>query len=168
MVKLAFQHNLTEIIDSMMAIDGAQGAAVIDARTGACLAEKQSQTHPEVGQAATMSADTLRTMAKLGRVMTETGNLEDMVSTFRGHQHVARPLQGDFLEGLFLFLVLERSLNSDVLAMARYQLMHLVFSLSQVTYDSRAVNDRSPQNLPLDGPFAEMHHYSADSIPAIQ
>ena len=171
MIKLTFQHNLTAILDSMMAIDGAQGAAIVDARTGTCLAERQSPTHAAVGQAATMSAGTLRTMAKLGRMMTETGNLEDIVSTFSGHQHIARPLQGDFLEGLFLFLVLERHLNSDVLAMARYQLMHLVFGLSLIAYDSRAVNDINPQNLPLDGPFAELteiHAYSADSVTAIQ
>ena len=167
MIKLIPQQTLTDIINSLMAIDGAQGAAIVDARTGICLAEIQSQTHTGVGLAATMSAGTLQTMARLGRMMTETGTLEDTVSTFGGHQHIARPLPSEFSEGLFLFLMLERSLDSDVLAMARYQLMHLVFGLSLVSFDSRAVNTTNPQNLLMDGPFAEKHDCSAGSVAAI-
>lgn len=69
MTKLPFQHDLTPILDSIIAISGAQGAAIVDARTGSCLAEKQVQDGDSAGQAGTMGADTLRTMTKLGRMM---------------------------------------------------------------------------------------------------
>lgn len=91
-----------------------------------------------------------------------------MVSTFSGHQYIARPLQGDFLDGLFLFLVLERSPNSDVLAMAHYQLMHTAFGLSLVACDSRGTQPLHPQSLPLDTPFTDLHDYLPESAAAIQ
>jgi hypothetical protein len=154
-MKLTSPQNLTGILDSMMAIEGALGAAIVDAKTGTCLAEKQNPDQIAVGEAAVISTDSLRTMARLGRIMTDTGNLEDMVSTFHGRLHITRPLQGDFLEGLFLFLVLERNPNSDVLAMARYQLMHTVFGLSLMAFENRygPASATTPQNFLMDAPI---------------
>lgn len=155
--------DLAAIIDRMMMIGGAQGAAIVDARSGLCLAEKRP-----LEQAESAPADTSPILARLGRMMTETGNLEDMVSTFQGHQHIIRPLQGDFMEGFFLCLVVERSLDSDILARARYQLMHLVFGLSIPTPESQNVPLVSPHGFGEMNPFAAPPEHTAEQILSLQ
>ena len=130
MTKQPAPHTVTAILDSMMQIDGAQGAVILHAETGSCLQEKHVADRPGAEPAAGVSADTLKLMVQIGRMMVATENLEDIVSTFSDHQFVARPLEGDAMDGLVLFLILERRFDSDILAPARYQLMHLVFGVS--------------------------------------
>jgi hypothetical protein len=130
MTKQPAPHNLNAILDSMMTIDGALGAVIVDAETGDCVGEKPIAGPVGADQAAGISADTLKLMGQIGRMMVETENMEDIVSTFSDHQFVARPLEGREMGGLVLFLILERRFDCDILAPARYQLMHLVFGVS--------------------------------------
>ena len=124
MVTQSALHSLNIILDSMMAIDGALGAVIVHAESGDCLQEKHVAGQPGAG------ADTLKLMVQISRMMVETDNLEDIVFTFSDHQFVARPLEGNAMNGLVLFLILERHFDCDILAPARYQLMHLVFGVS--------------------------------------
>ena len=146
---MTFQNSLMDVLEGMMDIDGALAAAIIEVQSGTCIAQRETAKQSYLGQAATMNPETVRTLTNLGRMMADTGNLEDMVVTFHGQYHIVRPLQGEFMEGLFLLLVLERSLSSDDLSFARYKLMHIVFGLSLVSSESMDTLHSSPNRFAL-------------------
>ncbi|MBC8102933.1 MAG: hypothetical protein H7Z41_10130 [Cytophagales bacterium] len=119
----------------MMAIDGVVTAAVLNSKSGQYLAQIESQGQTETPFAAGTSAETVRAMTELGRILTGSDHLEDLLVTSQVQCQIIRPLQGKMPEGLFLLLVLKRSANSDDIAFARYRLMHTVQALSEAGPD---------------------------------
>jgi len=105
-------------IQQMLSIEGATGAAIVDISTGMALA---TGSHPgfDLNVAAAGNADVVR--AKL-RTMTDLGiddNIEDIVLTLGTAYHLITVLNQSDTEGLFIYLVLDRSRSN--LALARHK-----------------------------------------------
>ncbi|MGU3626882.1 hypothetical protein [Comamonas sp. C24C] len=111
--------NLKASIDTAMTIDGALAAALVDYRSGMCLAQAGGGLNLDLAAAGNRQVvqAKLQTMKSLGI----SCNIEDMLITLADQYHLIRLVPNAV--GLFLYLVLDR--NKGNLALARYQLMDI-------------------------------------------
>jgi len=115
--------NLKSSMDSAMMIDGAVAAALVDYRSGMCLAQAGSGMNLDLASAGNTQVvrAKLQTMETLGI----RRGIEDILITLAEQYHLIRLVPN--AEGLFLYLVLDR--NKGNLALARYKLTDIERSL---------------------------------------
>ncbi|KQO25684.1 hypothetical protein ASF11_18630 [Acidovorax sp. Leaf76] len=115
--------NLKSSMDAAMTIDGALAVALVDYRSGMCLAQAGSGMNLDLAAAGNTQVvqAKLKTMESLGI----RRGIEDILITLAEQYHLIRLIPNN--EGLFLYLVLDRSKGN--LALARYRLTDLERSL---------------------------------------
>lgn len=115
--------NLKSSMDSAMTIDGALAAALVDYRSGMCLAQAGGGMNLDLAAAGNTQVvrAKLQTMESLGI----RRGIEDILITLADQYHLIRLVPN--AEGLFLYLVLDR--NKGNLALARYKLTDIERSL---------------------------------------
>ncbi|MEU4153234.1 MULTISPECIES: roadblock/LC7 domain-containing protein [unclassified Streptomyces] len=106
--------------EMMAGVEGAMGAAVVDYTSGMALGTLGGGKDLDLNIAAAGNTDVIR--AKV-RTMEELGlksQIEDVLITLGAQYHLMRLVTGRNGNGLFLYLVLDKSRSN--LAMARHQL----------------------------------------------
>ncbi|MBJ7902525.1 hypothetical protein ABZW47_30810 [Streptomyces sp. NPDC004549] len=106
--------------EMMAGVEGAVGAAVVDYTSGMALGTLGGGKDLDLNIAAAGNTDVIR--AKV-RTMEELGlksQIEDVLITLGSQYHLMRLVTGRNGNGLFLYLVLDKSRSN--LAMARHQL----------------------------------------------
>jgi hypothetical protein len=109
-------------ITQLLAIEGASGAAIVDGASGMALAQGG---HPgfDLSVAAAGNSNVVRSKIK---TMTDLGldsRIEDILITLDGQYHLINVLSGRGADGLFVYLVLDRT--SGNLALARHKLTNI-------------------------------------------
>ncbi len=110
--------NLKESMERLAKIDGFLGGCVVDSNSGMMLGSEGGGTAIDLEIAAAGNTEVLRAEYK---VMTSLGlreGLEDILITLGRQYHLVRPVT--HLDGLFLYLVLDKSRSN--LALARHRL----------------------------------------------
>ena len=117
-------HDMTldNTITQLLAIEGASGAAIVDGASGMALAQGG---HPgfDLSVAAAGNSNVVRAKIK---TMTDLGldsRIEDILITLDGQYHLINVLSGRGADGLFVYLVLDRT--SGNLALARHKLANI-------------------------------------------
>jgi hypothetical protein len=111
--------NLKQSIDAAMTIDGAMAAALVDFRSGMCLAQAGTAVNLDLAAAGNTQVvrAKLQTMESLGL----RKGIEDILITLTDQYHLIRLVPNN--AGLFLYLVLDK--NKGNLALARYKLTEI-------------------------------------------
>jgi len=115
--------NLKQSMDATMTIDGALAAALVDYRSGMCLAQAGGGFNLDLAAAGNSQVvrAKLQTMETLGL----RKGIEDILITLGDQYHLIRLVPNN--AGLFLYLVLDK--NKGNLALARYKLTEIERSL---------------------------------------
>lgn len=108
--------NLKQCMDAAMTIDGAMAAALVDYRSGMCLAQAGGGLNLDLAAAGNTQVVNakLKTMESLGL----RRGIEDILITLGDQYHLIRLVPNN--QGLFLYLVLDKAKGN--LALARYKL----------------------------------------------
>ncbi|MFB7665839.1 hypothetical protein ACFC1R_18110 [Kitasatospora sp. NPDC056138] len=102
-----------------LTIEGALGAAIVDAESGMALGTLATMPGLDLSLAAAGSTDLVRATRRCLDVLgLQRQVLEDTLTTLTSQYHLIRPLTRPGGQGLFLYLVLDR--NRANLAMARH------------------------------------------------
>lgn len=115
--------NLKQCMDAIMTIDGALAAALVDHRSGMCLAQAGGGMNLDLAAAGNTQVVNakLKTMESLGL----RRGIEDILITLADQYHLIRMVPNN--QGLFLYLVLDKAKGN--LALARYKLTDIERSL---------------------------------------
>lgn len=115
--------NLKQCMIDTMTIDGAQAAALVDYRSGMCLAQAGGGMNLDLAAAGNSQVvkAKLATMESLGL----RRGIEDILITLGDQYHLIRLVPNN--QGLFLYLVLDKAKGN--LALARYKLSDIERSL---------------------------------------
>lgn len=115
--------NLKQSMDAAMTIDGALATALVDFRSGMCLAQAGSGMNLDLAAAGNTQVvrAKLQTMESLGL----RKGIEDILITLTDQYHLIRLVPNN--AGLFLYLVLDK--HKGNLALARYKLTEIERSL---------------------------------------
>jgi len=105
--------NIQTSLDTILGLDGAMCAALVDSNSGMILGEAGSGVDIEVAAAGNTEVvrSKMKTMAALGL----NDKIEDILITLGKHYHIIRPCQHH--DGVFLYVVLDKQRSN--LAMAR-------------------------------------------------
>lgn len=106
--------------DIMTAVEGSLGAAVVDYSSGMALGTLGGGKDLDLTVAAAGNTDVIRAKLRTMELLGLSGQIEDILITLESQYHVIRPVSGRNGNGLFLYLVLDKSRSN--LAMARHQL----------------------------------------------
>ena len=115
--------NLKQCMDTTMTIDGALAAAVVDYRSGMCLAQAGSGMNLDL--AAAGNTEVVKAKLKTMEMLGLRRGIEDILITLGDQYHLIRLIPN--AEGLFLYLVLDKAKGN--LALARYKLTDIERSL---------------------------------------
>lgn len=115
--------NLKQCMDAAMTIDGAQAVALVDYRSGMCLA--QAGGGMDLGLAAAGNTEVVRAKLKTVEMLGLRRGIEDILITLGDQYHLIRLVPNNL--GLFLYLVLDKAKGN--LALARYKLTDIERSL---------------------------------------
>ncbi|WP_431266534.1 hypothetical protein ACQ859_12725 [Roseateles chitinivorans] len=115
--------NLKQSMDTAMTIDGALAAALVDHRSGMCLA--QAGTVMNLDLAAAGNTQVVRAKLKTMESLGLRKGIEDILITLGDQYHLIRLVPSNV--GLFLYLVLDKAKGN--LALARYKLTEIERSL---------------------------------------
>ncbi len=109
--------NIKQSMDELMRIDGAMCAALVDYNSGMILGQDGSGVDLELAAAGNTEVvrAKLKTMSSLGL----DGHIEDILITLAKQYHILRP--SIHHEGLFIYLVLEKSRSNLALARRKVQ-----------------------------------------------
>lgn len=115
--------NLKQSMESAMSIDGALASALVDFRSGMCLAQAGAGMNLDLAAAGNTQVvrAKLQTMESLGL----RKGIEDILITLTDQYHLIRLVPNN--AGLFLYLVLDKAKGN--LALARYKLTEIERSL---------------------------------------
>jgi hypothetical protein len=105
--------NTNDTLNSLLQLDGAMCAALVDANSGMMLGSAGSGLDLEV--AAAGNTEVVRAKLKTMKGLGLTDKIEDMLITLGKQYHILRPVSSK--PGLFLYLVLDKAKSN--LAMAR-------------------------------------------------
>lgn len=111
--------NLKPSMEAIMTIDGALAAALVDHRSGMCLAQAGSGMNLDL--AAAGNTEVVRAKLKTVESLGLRRGIEDILITLVDQYHLIRLVPNH--SGLFLYLVLDK--NKGNLALARYKLMDI-------------------------------------------
>ncbi|MEV5150483.1 hypothetical protein AB0K81_00835 [Streptomyces werraensis] len=106
--------------DMMTNVEGALGAAVVDYSSGMALGTLGGGKELDLTVAAAGNTDVIRAKVRTMELLGLTGQIEDILITLESQYHLIRLVTGRSGNGLFLYLVLDKSRSN--LAMARHQL----------------------------------------------
>jgi len=109
--------NIKQSMDELMTIDGALCAALVDSGSGMILGQIGSGVDLEV--AAAGNTEVVRAKHKTMRALGLNDVIEDILITLGRQYHIIRPLQKH--EGLFIYLVLDKSKSNLALARRKTQ-----------------------------------------------
>ncbi|MFE9886486.1 hypothetical protein [Streptomyces scopuliridis] len=104
-------------------IDGALGAALVDYSSGMALGTVGGGKDLDLTVAAAGNTDVVRAKVRTMELLGLQDEIEDILITLGSQYHLIRLLKGRGNNGLFLYLVLDKSRAN--LAMARHQLMRI-------------------------------------------
>jgi len=110
---------LDTVIASLLEIDGANGAAIVDADSGMALAAGGSPGF-DLNVAAAGNSNVVRAKLRTIADLELNDEIEDILITLKGQYHLINVLQGAGNAGLFIYLVLNRATAN--LALARHKL----------------------------------------------
>lgn len=115
--------NLKQSMEAAMSIDGAMASALVDFRSGMCLAQAGAGMNLDLAAAGNTQVvrAKLQTMESLGL----RKGIEDILITLSDQYHLIRLVPNN--AGLFLYLVLDKAKGN--LALARYKLTEIERSL---------------------------------------
>lgn len=111
--------NLKQSIDQAMTIEGAMLVALVDHRSGMCLAHAGTGLNVEL--AAAGNTEVVRAKLKTIESLGLRGAIEDILITLQNQYHLIRLIPNH--PGLFLYLVLDKTRGN--LALARYRLTEI-------------------------------------------
>lgn len=117
---------INQVLDAMMTIDGALGAAVVDYSSGMLLGSQGGGVDLEL--AAAGNSDVVKAKMKTMKSLGLDGGIEDILITLKDQLHIIRPSASN--EGLFLYLVLDK--RSGNLALARRKTADLEGDMQRV------------------------------------
>jgi hypothetical protein len=103
-----------------MEIDGAIGAAVVDAESGMMLGGIGGGRHLDLEVASAGSTEVVRAQLRVMAMLEMQDGIEDLLITLGRQYHLTRLLATDGAGTLFVYLALDRGRAN--LAMARHQL----------------------------------------------
>ncbi|MEU0913209.1 hypothetical protein ACH4KU_15120 [Streptomyces althioticus] len=106
--------------DIMTSVEGALGAAVVDYSSGMALGTLGGGKDLDLTVAAAGNTDVIRAKVRTMELLGLSGQIEDILITLESQNHLIRLVTGRSGNGLFLYLVLDKSRSN--LAMARHQL----------------------------------------------
>ena len=106
--------------DIMTSVEGALGAAVVDYSSGMALGTLGGGKDLDLTVAAAGNTDVIRAKVRTMELLGLTGQIEDILITLESQYHLIRLVTGRSGNGLFMYLVLDKSRSN--LAMARHQL----------------------------------------------
>ncbi|MFJ8907742.1 hypothetical protein ACIRG8_17455 [Streptomyces sp. NPDC102359] len=109
--------------DIMTVVGGALGAAVVDYSSGMALGTLGGGKDLDLTVAAAGNTDVIRAKVRTMELLGLTGQIEDILITLESQYHLIRLVTGRSGNGLFLYLVLDKSRSN--LAMARHQLKRI-------------------------------------------
>ena len=107
----------------MTAVEGALGAAVVDYSSGMALGTLGGGKELDLSVAAAGNTDVIRAKVRTMEMLGLTSQIEDILITLGSQYHLIRLVTGRNGNGLFLYLVLDKSRSN--LAMARHQLKRI-------------------------------------------
>lgn len=110
--------NLKASMDAAMSIDGATAAALVDYRSGMCLAQVGGNSGINLDLAAAGNSQVVRAKLQTMESLGLRKGIEDILITLGDQYHLIRLVPNN--AGLFLYLVLDK--NKGNLALARYKL----------------------------------------------
>ncbi|MCO7220243.1 MULTISPECIES: hypothetical protein [Klenkia] len=110
---------LDTVIASLLEIEGASGAAIVDADSGMALAAGGSPGF-DLNVAAAGNSNVVRAKLRTIGDLELNDEIEDILITLKGQYHLINVLQGAGNAGLFIYLVLNRATAN--LALARHKL----------------------------------------------
>jgi hypothetical protein len=105
--------NITDSIQTLMSIEGAIGACVVDSASGMVLG-KSSGSSINLDIAAAGDTEVLRTKIKTIKALGLTDQIEDMLITLGNQIHILRPMKSRPV--VFLFVILDKSRTNLALA----------------------------------------------------
>ena len=109
--------NIKESLAKIMQLDGALGTCVVDSNSGMMLgSDGGGNVNLEV--AAAGNTEVVRAKRKTMKALNLKDNIEDILITLHGQNHLIRPLSSN--DALFIYLVLDKQRGN--LAMSRHQL----------------------------------------------
>ncbi|MFD4973671.1 hypothetical protein [Streptomyces sp. NPDC058424] len=106
--------------EMMTAVEGALGAAVVDYTSGMALGTLGGGKDLDLTIAAAGNTDVIRAKVRTMEQLGLNSQIQDMLITLGDQYHLIRLVTGRNGNGLFLYLVLDKSRSN--LAMARHQL----------------------------------------------
>ncbi|MFE0510029.1 hypothetical protein [Streptomyces sp. NPDC058964] len=106
--------------EMMAGVDGALGAAVVDYTSGMALGTLGGGKGLDLTVAAAGNTDVIRSEVRTMEHLGLKGQIEDILITLEKQYHLMRLVAGRNGNGLFLYLVLDKTRSN--LAMARHQL----------------------------------------------
>ena len=116
--------NITQSMQNVMGIDGANCAALVDSASGMILGQVGTGVDLEV--AAAGNTEVVRAKMKTMRSLGLDDSIEDILITLGKQYHILRPLAKH--EGLFLYVVLDKAKSN--LALARRKVLDVESELS--------------------------------------
>jgi predicted regulator of Ras-like GTPase activity (Roadblock/LC7/MglB family) len=111
--------NITQSLEELMKIDGAQCAAVVDSSSGMMLGNIGTGVDMEI--AAAGNTEVVRAKLKTMKALGIKESIEDILITLGSAYHIIRPMVSQ--EGVFVYTVLDKSRAN--LAMARRKIMEV-------------------------------------------
>ncbi|MFB6962972.1 hypothetical protein ACFCYB_39935 [Streptomyces sp. NPDC056309] len=106
--------------EMMTAVEGALGAAVVDYTSGMALGTLGGGKDLDLAIAAAGNTDVIRAKVRTMEQLGLNSQIQDVLITLGDQYHLIRLVTGRNGNGLFLYLVLDKSRSN--LAMARHQL----------------------------------------------
>ncbi|MFD3328406.1 hypothetical protein [Streptomyces sp. NPDC058701] len=113
--------------ETMTSIEGALGVALVDYSSGMALGTLGGGKDLDLSVAAAGNTDVIRAKVRTMEMLGLQDDIEDLLITLGTQYHLIRLLKGRGSNGLFLYVVLDKS-NSN-LAMARHQLKRIEANL---------------------------------------
>jgi hypothetical protein len=104
--------NITESLDTLVKVDGAMCAALVDSSSGMLLGK--SGTGLDLDIAAAGNTEVVRAKLNTIKALGLTDTIEDILITLTGQYHVIRPLEAT--PEVFLYLVLDKAKANLALA----------------------------------------------------
>jgi predicted regulator of Ras-like GTPase activity (Roadblock/LC7/MglB family) len=107
--------NVTESLESLVALGGAKCAALVDSDSGMVLG--QAGSSPNFDIAAAGNTEVVRAQLELNKTLKLTDSIDDILITLTTQYDIVRPLAAN--PSVFLYLTMDKSKSN--LALARYK-----------------------------------------------
>ncbi|MFF9343429.1 MULTISPECIES: hypothetical protein [unclassified Streptomyces] len=113
----------TSLKEAMTSIEGSVGAALVDYTSGMALGTLGGGKDLDLTVAAAGNTDVVRAKLRTMEMLGINEGIEDVLITLGSQYHLIRLITGRGANGLFLYMVLDKSRAN--LAMARHQLKRI-------------------------------------------